>query len=55
MCRHNPLGCKGATLSTTFIACVRYIVVSLFYMSKREHLQKKEIYFLYHFESSSRA
>ena len=55
MCRHNPLGCKGAKLSTKFKGCARYIVASLLDMSKREHLRKKEKYFLFYFESSSRA
>ena len=33
--------------------CVCYIFASLFYMSKREHLQNKEKCLLFHFESSS--
>ena len=38
-----------------FIGCVRYIFASLFYISNREHLQNKEKWFLFHFESSYRS
>ena len=34
---------------------VRYIFANLFFTSKREHLQNKEKYFLFHFESSFRS
>ena len=55
---------SGIFLRTSFLqntsgrllkGCVRYIFASLFCMSKREHLQKKEKCFLSHFKSSSRS
>ena len=35
--------------------CVRYIFANLFCMSKKEHLRKKDKYFLFHFENSFRS
>ena len=32
-----------------FLGCVRYILATLFCMSKREHLWNKEKCFLFHF------
>ena len=43
------------THSLCFKGCVRYIIPSLFFMSKKEHLWNKEKYFLFHFESSFRS
>ena len=34
---------------STFKGCVRYIFANLLFMSKQEHLQKKEKCFLFHF------
>ena len=47
------LCCKSTSFTyLRLTGCVRYVLASLFFKSKREHLRNLEKWFLFHFKSS---